>query len=294
MPPEHAAKSLVAEAMDANGPAAFEADGFDGARYIGAVAGQLSPGNRFEGDSLVDLAPFIHDGRLTWQPPRGKWRVVRFTHKQAPGLGQRGGKELSVDGASRESTKWFIETVYQPHHDRFKDDFGTTIPGFFYDEPETMGDWGTELNVILDGWGVDWKKAYVAYKFQLAGDDDAAARYQYMEAIAEAWGRVMYGGMGGIDVFLLCNQDHLRAAKSFELKFKAEGHPEIWDPMRNEIRSVPFTRTGDHVVLSLTLEPMESVLVVFNKTHRPLPPRLTPDDLTSVSNHSHPYRCGWP
>jgi hypothetical protein len=195
VPPEFAAKSLVAEAMDASGPAAFEAAGFGGERYIGAVAGRLTDDNRFESESLVDLQPFVTDGKLTWQPPLGKWQVVRFSHKQAPGLGQRGGKELSVDGASRDCTEWFLKTVYQPHYDRFKDDFGTSIPGFFYDEPETMGDWGTELDVILKEWGVDWKKAYIAYKFQLAGNDDAAARYQYMEGIAEAWGRVMYGGM---------------------------------------------------------------------------------------------------
>ncbi|MEY3896874.1 MAG: hypothetical protein RLZZ214_2395 [Verrucomicrobiota bacterium] len=195
VPPRHAAKSLVTEAMDAVGPNPFEAVGFGGDRYIGAVAGRLTGDNRFEGDSLLDLAPFIKSGKLTWQPPKGRWRVVRFTHKQAPGLGQSGGRELSVDGASRDCAEWFLKTVYQPHYDRFKEHFGTTIPGFFYDEPETVGDWGTELDVILKEWGVDWKKAYIAYKFQLAGDDDTAARYQYMEAIAEAWGRVMYGGM---------------------------------------------------------------------------------------------------
>lgn len=195
VPPEYAAKSLAAESMDAGGAEVLAAGGFGGDRYIGAVAGRLSADNRFESDSLIDLAPFIKDGKLTWQPPRGKWRVVRFSHRQAPGLGQRGGKELSVDGASRDCAEWFLKTVYQPHYDRFKDDFGTTIPGFFYDEPETMGDWGTEVNIILDEWGVDWKKAYIAYKFQLACDDDAAARYQYLEAVAEAWGRVMYGGM---------------------------------------------------------------------------------------------------
>jgi hypothetical protein len=195
VPPRYAAKSLVADVMDAIGPDVFHAAGFGGERYIGAIAGRVNEVNRFESDSLLDLHPFIKEGELAWQPPNGKWRVIKFTHKQAPGLGQSGGKELSVDGASRDCTEWFLKTVYQPHHDRFKEHFGTTIPGFFYDEPETVGDWGTELDVILKEWGVDWKKAYVAYKFQLAGDDDAAARYQYMEAIAEAWGRVMYGGM---------------------------------------------------------------------------------------------------
>ena len=93
--------------------------------------------------------------------------VMKFTHVQAPGLGQGGGKDLSVDGASRDCVDWFLQTVYQPHHDHFKDDFGSTIPGFFYDEPETRGDWGTELDRTLADWGVDWKRAYVAYANKL-------------------------------------------------------------------------------------------------------------------------------
>ena len=45
--------------------------------------------------------------------------------------------------------------------------------------------------------------------------------------------------------------------------------------MRNDIQSVSFIRDGSHVEIPLTLEPLESVLVVFNKKQRPLPPRLT-------------------
>ncbi len=89
----------------------------------------------------------------------------------------------------------FWQTVYQPHYDHFKADFGKTIRGFFYDEPETRGDWGTELNATLAAWKVDWKKAYVAYKFGLAGEEQTAAKYQYLDALAETWGRTMYGGM---------------------------------------------------------------------------------------------------
>ena len=119
--------------------------------------------------------------------------MIKFTHKQGPGLGQ--GNSPSIDGASQDCTDYFIQTVYQPHFDRFQDDFGKTIPGFFYDEPETRGDWGTELNKVLAEWQVDWKKAYVAHTLKLAGEDDTAAKFQYLDAFAEAWGRTMYGTM---------------------------------------------------------------------------------------------------
>ena len=43
--------------------------------------------------------------------------------------------------------------------------------------------------------GVDWKQAYVAWKFKLAGEAQTAAEYAYLEAFGEAWGRTLYGGM---------------------------------------------------------------------------------------------------
>lgn len=195
VPPEYSAKRLDTSSVDVDGPRAFDGEGYGGERYVAAIAGRVAADGKIDGESLVDLAPQIRDGKLSWQVPAGKWRVMKFTHKQAPGLGQGGGKQLSVDGASKGCVDWFIKTVYQPHFDRFGADFGKTIPGFFYDEPETRGDWGTELNVVLKEWGVDWKKAYVAHKFELSGEDQIAAAYQYREAFAEAWGRTMYGGM---------------------------------------------------------------------------------------------------
>ena len=119
---------------------------------------------------------------------------MKFTHVLGPHLSWQT-KQLSVDGASKDCVDWFLAMVYQPHYDHFGADFGKTIPGFFYDEPETPGDWGTELNGVLAEWNVDWKKAYVAYKFELAGEEQIAARFQYLDAFAEAWGRTMYGGM---------------------------------------------------------------------------------------------------
>ena len=193
VPPRYAAKRLAAAAVEVEGPRGFEAEGYMGERYIGAVAGRLTDDKTIDGSSLVDLAAFVHDGKLAWQAPHGRWQVMKFTHEQAPGLGQGGGSQLGVDGMSRDCVEWFLQTVYQPHYDRFKEDFGKTIVGFFYDEPETRGDWGTELNKVLAESGADWKMAYVAYKFRLSGDDQDAARFAYLDARAETWGRTMYG-----------------------------------------------------------------------------------------------------
>ncbi len=197
VPPRYAAKRLAASAVDVEGSCTFEAGDYAGNRYVAAVAGRVNVDGKLDGDSLIDLAPFVRDGNVSWRVPAGKWKVMKFIHVQAPPLGQDsfGRDQLSVDGASKDCVEWFLETTYQPHYEHLKADFGKTIRGFFYDEPETRGDWGTELNAVLAEWNVDWKKAYVAYKFELAGEEQTAARYQYLDAFAETWGRIMYGGM---------------------------------------------------------------------------------------------------
>ncbi|MBK8978765.1 MAG: hypothetical protein IPM29_22935 [Planctomycetes bacterium] len=193
VPPSRAAKRLTATAVDVDGGVELVAADHAGERHIASLAGRLVDGDAVELASLVDLAPFVDGGTLRWTPPAGRWRIMRFAHETAPGLGQGGGRELSVDGMSRDCVQWLIDTVYQPHFDRFGDDFGATIRGYFYDEPETRGDWGTELPVVLRERGVDWKAAYVARACRLAGEAQAAYLFQYLDARAEAWGRVMYG-----------------------------------------------------------------------------------------------------
>jgi len=192
VPPEYRAKRLVAEAKVVQGPARFQAGEYGGKNFVAAIAGRSAP-EGIDGESLVDLSSFIRKGKLDWKAPKGKWQVIKFTWITAPKARQS--RQFTVDGASRDCVDWFIKTVYQPHYDRFKSDHGKTIVGYFYDEPETQGDWGTELKSIFDERKVDWKKALVAYKLRLAGDDQVAGRYAYLDAFFEAWGRTMYGGM---------------------------------------------------------------------------------------------------
>ncbi len=219
VPKEFAAKRLEASKLDVKGPQNYESGDFAGPRYIATVAGRLTDDGKVEGNTLLDLSGNIRDGKLSWQVPAGKWRIMKFTHSQAPGVSQSG--QLSVDGADKAAVEWFLKTVYQPHYDRFGADFGKTIPGFFFDEPETQGNWGTELKVVLNEWNVDWKKAYVAYKFELAGEEQTAAKFQYLDALAEAWGRTMYGGMSR-----WCREHNVKSIGHFMEHANLYRHPD--------------------------------------------------------------------
>jgi hypothetical protein len=187
VPQQYGSKRMDAQATDIAGPKRVTAPGYD-THLIAVIAGQEMDGG-IDGQSLIDLSGCVTNGTLTWEAPAGRWKVMKFTWKF-----DTAGHVL-VDGASRDSVDWFIKTVYQPHYDHFNDDFGKTITGYFFDEPHTQGDWGTEVLPMLKERKADWKKALVAWKFTLAGEEQVAARYQYQDAFAEAWGRTLYGGL---------------------------------------------------------------------------------------------------
>lgn len=189
VPPKYGSKNMEAAATDIKAGGAVRLD-IPVDRLIAVLAGPVK-GAGVDGGALVDLTGRVRDGKLVWDAPAGQWRVMTFTwaydkHRRYP----------LVDGASQDAVDWYIKTVYQPHYDHFPNDFGKTIVGYFYDEPETYGDWGTEVVPMLKSRGVDWKKSLVAWKFTLADpDEQTAARYQYQDAFAEAWGKCLYGGL---------------------------------------------------------------------------------------------------
>ncbi|HOX38109.1 MAG TPA: glycosyl hydrolase [Candidatus Brocadiia bacterium] len=190
VPAQYASKQMLLDTASVTGPrrAAMKVD----AKHLIAVLAGKKSGNGIDGASLIDLTDAAKNGNFAWDAPEGKWEVLAFTW----GLSEKRGINYLVDGASRDAVEWYIKTVYQPHYDRFPDDFGKAIQGYFYDEPETYGDWGTEVIPMLKERGGDWKRALVAWKSNLADpQEQVAARYQYQDALAEAWGRTLYGGV---------------------------------------------------------------------------------------------------
>jgi len=213
VPRIYGSKVLYGETQKVQGPGKFTKSGFYvplvapiQQRYKGnlvaIIAGQ-DTGDGIDGSSLIDLTPLVKNGSLAWEAPAGNWQVMTFTWGYYVN-DQRWANNYSnlwdpmsplLDGANQEAVDWYLRTVYEAHYVRFKEDFGKTIVGFFYDEPDVPADWGAEVSTVLTERGIDWKKALVAYKFKLAGEEQIAAKYHYMDAFAEAWGRTMYGGI---------------------------------------------------------------------------------------------------
>ena len=193
VPPQYGSKRLLATELRVDGPKVVRETGYADPNLIKVIAGREIEGG-LDGARLVDLTSSVKEGTLQWNAPAGAWRVMKFSWQFN---GTKGGQQkyVSVDGADPACVAWFIKTVYQPHYDRFKSDFGKTITGYFYDEPETQGDWGSDFPKLVAERKLDLNKLLVAYKFKLAGDDQTAARYGYLDTFAESWGRTMYGGM---------------------------------------------------------------------------------------------------
>jgi len=190
VPPQYGSKRLVASDVCIEGPKAVSESGYSDTNLIKVIAGREIVGG-LDRASLVDLTAAVRAGTLTWNAPAGTWRIMKFTWV----FNAAKGGHVSVDGADPACVDWFIKTVYQPHYDRFKEDFGKTIVGYFYDEPETQGDWGSDVPKVIAERKLDLNTLLVAYKFKLAGEAQTAAAYSYRDCFAEAWGRTMYGGM---------------------------------------------------------------------------------------------------
>lgn len=82
---------------------------------------------------------------------------------------------------------------------------------------------------------------------------------------------------GEEDIYFLSNQSN--APISFDATFRVSGKkPELWNPLTNEIRSLPeYTETDSSITIPLQLESCESSFIIFrNKTEKIAPGKNYP------------------
>lgn len=147
-------------------------------------------------ESQINLFGNIGKGSLEWRCSEGEWKIY-VMH-----LSRNFGYHRSyINMLSKVSCRVLIKAVYEKHYERYKNDFGRTIEGFFSDEPElgnghmyeiengfgtdTDFPWSQELEECLEKeMGADYVKMLPLLCETEAKDNiTAKARYQYMNAV---------------------------------------------------------------------------------------------------------------
>lgn len=118
-PPVYEIPAEVAAFMDQKDARSFDDDTILG---VTAVSGT---GQR------VDVTALVEDGVLRWDMPEGQWTVYVCTASRNTGYHRD-----YINMLDRHSCRLLLDAVYEPHWQHYADDFGTTIAGFFSDEPE--------------------------------------------------------------------------------------------------------------------------------------------------------------
>lgn len=98
---------------------------------IGAVALKHVP-NTEKYSEAIDITTGISNGMVYFTLPEGMWRIV-FLIKTRRGFSKY--FAAFSDLLNKETIKMYIDEVYEPHYEHFKEYFGNTFLGFFSDEP---------------------------------------------------------------------------------------------------------------------------------------------------------------
>jgi len=98
-------------------------------KLISAVAAKLVTDGIIN-EELIDLTDSVDGDFLTCTLPEGAWRIYVVYETKTDG-----GNPKYINMIDEESVSTQLEAVYQPHFERYKEEFGKTFAGFFSDEP---------------------------------------------------------------------------------------------------------------------------------------------------------------
>ncbi len=158
-------------------------------------------GEAFTG-KVLNLAQNIQEGMVYFNLPEGCYRIV-FLLKTRSGMN---GRELvSCDKLNPLATQAYIEAVYEPHFRHLKKYFGTTLKGFFSDEPRfgnnIANQWWTSVGEqkahypwhdrvagrLLERYGEEMYRRLLGIWFEFADGREAEIRISYMDIITKEY-----------------------------------------------------------------------------------------------------------
>ena len=164
---------------------------------------------------LIDVTDKVINGWLYMDIPEGNYCLFIYSKKM--GAASKASDYISL--LEKESVKILIDTVYEPHYRRYKDDFGETFAGFFSDEPGFYNLSGQpyELGKIGDLMPLPWtdrlrdqlcpdkgNKTKLVGLFHNCGGTEREIRFSYMDMITR-----MYENNFSIQLGKWCEERHV-------------------------------------------------------------------------------------
>lgn len=146
-----------------------------------------------------NLHAFVRGKTLYWDVPKGRWRIFYIVKTR------NGGEEATknhINPLVKGATELLIEAVYQPHYERYGEEFGKTFAGFFSDEPRFGNCASYDAKIgrqkgvlpycdgLLEALSEEWGESFVPYLPCLWHDCDKrakSARYVYMDVVTRLY-----------------------------------------------------------------------------------------------------------
>ena len=188
------------------------ADVFTGKEAVLLSGGETDPDAVYSPirPNRINLTDHVRDGRLVCDLPEGVWRVfvVYTTYDE-------GARNDYINIIDEASVQVLIEAVYEPHYERYKEEFGKTIAGFFSDEPgfgntfgfqmdESIGrkmmplPWNKDVpGMLMERLGANWKELLPLLWYPSEDEKQAAlVRYAYMDTVTSLYAKNFCGQLG--------------------------------------------------------------------------------------------------
>ena len=145
-------------------------------------------------ENLIDLTPNLSFNKvIPWEAPEGKWKLLYFLEKEVP---------YYIDALNPESTNRFLEITHDGYKMAVGNSFGSTVPGFFTDEPAMH-----YYHVGIDNFVVPWTsqmfkifrerrgydlKPYLPALYTNMGKVTAKIRYDFWRTLSEQYSETYY------------------------------------------------------------------------------------------------------
>lgn len=167
---------------------------------IGVILGRKLDYENVDPDTLMDITEGVKENKtVSFDLPEGQWSVMILYTSFNGGEKQT---EEYLNPIDPEATDILINTVYESHYEKYKEEFGQTIVGFFSDEPRFGNMHGPLGSIGRFDMVLPWRKdmlelmdkrlgisslVYLPLLFIEGGEKAHQLRYAYMDLVSRLY-----------------------------------------------------------------------------------------------------------